>query len=53
MYVEQDTCAVVEAADIQTTTQRDVTMQAGRERGALPLIRRFNANAARLSQAAR
>ncbi|KAK1924060.1 TFIIH p62 subunit, N-terminal domain-containing protein [Papiliotrema laurentii] len=34
----------------ETSTQRDPTMQAGRERGALPLIRRFNANAARLSK---
>ncbi|KAL7419067.1 RNA polymerase II transcription factor B subunit 1 [Cryptotrichosporon argae] len=37
----------------ETATVRDVTMQAGRERGALPLIRRFNEHSQKLVQAGR
>jgi transcription initiation factor TFIIH subunit 1 len=32
----------------QTDTVRDVTMQAGRERSSLPLIRRFNEHSNKL-----
>jgi transcription initiation factor TFIIH subunit 1 len=32
----------------QTGNEKDVTMQAGRQRGALPLIRKFNEHSERL-----
>ncbi|KAI5123068.1 hypothetical protein M0805_000502 [Coniferiporia weirii] len=37
---------------IETGNQRDTTMQAGRQRGALPLIRKFNEHSERLLNAA-
>ena len=37
---------------IQTSTQKDATMQAGKQKGALPLIRKFNEHSERLLNAA-
>lgn len=37
----------------ELTTIRDVTMQAGKERSSLPLIRRFNQHSEKLVQAGR
>lgn len=37
---------------IQTGNERDVTMQAGRQKGALPLIRKFNEHSERLLNSA-
>lgn len=37
---------------LQASSIRDVTMQAGRERSALPLIRRFNDHSKKLLRAA-
>jgi transcription initiation factor TFIIH subunit 1 len=36
----------------ETTIERDVTMQAGRQKGALPLIRKFNEHSERLLNSA-
>jgi transcription initiation factor TFIIH subunit 1 len=36
----------------QTGNEKDVTMQAGRQRGALPLIRKFNEHSERLLNSA-
>lgn len=37
---------------VQSGNQKDATMQAGRQRGALPLIRKFNEHSERLLNAA-
>jgi hypothetical protein len=37
---------------MQTGNEKDVTMQAGKQRGALPLIRKFNEHSERLLKSA-
>ena len=40
--VSSSLLALDHAEPVQSAVQRDVTMQAGRERASLPLMRRFN-----------
>jgi hypothetical protein len=45
-------CVVYISSLKQTGNEKDVTMQAGKQRGALPLIRRFNQHSERLLNSA-